>query len=165
MAHQRRDQSGIYRSGIDQPGREPAAPGLPRRDFIVGVCGLVGLGLGAALLADDAMAADGITRLSDGRVSVNVKKVKALQQVNQPVLLGNIKGVPTALVRTGDTTYRALDLRCTHQGVPVKQSGAKWVCPAHGSVFGIEGAVQAGPAIAALAQVKTTSSKSNLIVG
>ena len=142
------------------------AGGLPRRDFLVGLCGLVGLGLGAALLADDALAADGITRLSDGRVQVQVAKVPALANLNQPVLLGNVKGVPTAVMRRGPNVYRALDLRCTHQGVPVEQSGAKWVCPAHGSVFGPTGRVQAGPAIANLAQVKSRlDNKGVLTVG
>lgn len=140
---------------------------LHRRDFLVGVCGLVGLGFGAALLADDAMAADGITRLGDGRVELKVASVKGLQSTNTPVLLGKVKSVPTAVVRTGANQYKALDLRCTHQGVPVRQSGQKWVCPAHGSAFGIEGQVQAGPAIASLAVVKSVYDRQRkvLIVG
>ena len=138
---------------------------LPRRDFLVGVCGLVGLGLGAALLTDDAAAADGITRLPDGRIEVAVSKVPALSKVGGAVLLGNVKGVPTAVVRTGNTAYRALDLRCTHQGVPVKQSGSQWLCPAHGSTFALDGAVRMGPAIASLARVKSRFAKGKLTVG
>jgi Rieske Fe-S protein len=141
---------------------------LPRRDFLVGVCGLVGLGLGAALLADDAQAADGITRLADGRVAVRVNQVPALSKVGGAVLLGNVKGVPTAIVRRqgrGARAYRALDLRCTHQGVPVRQTGTRWTCPAHGSVFGLDGAVETGPAIAALAVVTSKFANGVLTVG
>lgn len=138
---------------------------LPRRDFLVGVCGLVGLGLGAALLADGAAAATGITVLPDGRVKVEVAKVPALSKAGGVALLGNVKGVPTAVVRTGANTYRALDLRCTHQGVPVKQSAGQWLCPAHGSAFAMNGTVRKGPAIANLAQVKSQFAKGTLTVG
>lgn len=138
---------------------------LPRRDFLVGICGLVGLGLGAALLADDALAADGITRLPDGRVEVEVAKVPGLARVGGAVLLGNIKGVPTAVVRTSSSAYRALDLRCTHQGVPVKKSGSQWFCPAHGSTFAMDGKVRRGPAIASLSTVRSRFAGGVLTVG
>ena len=140
---------------------------LSRRTFLAGACSLATLGLGAALLADDAQAATGIKRRKDGRVEVSVKKITGLSSVGGVVLLGKVKGVPTAVTRTGANTYTALDLRCTHQGVPVNLGGPGWVCPAHGSQFESNGDVVRGPAAANLAIMKSqwNGKNSTLIVG
>ena len=136
-----------------------------RRTFLIGACGLLAAGLGTALLADDAEAATGIKRKANGQVDVTVAEVRALNKVGGAVLLGNVKGVPTAVVRTGQNTYQALNLRCTHQGVPVSLKGGQWSCPAHGSAFAIDGSVTGGPAQTSLVTVKSTLNKGVLTVG
>ena len=153
---------------MTQPG-EPTAASLDlapsRRAFLVGACGLLAAGLGSALLADESLAASGITVKPNGQVEVTVAKVPALSKVGGAALLGNVKGAPTAVVRTAQNSYRALNLRCTHQGVPVKLSGGQWSCPAHGSAFAIDGAVTGGPAASALATVKSRLRNGVLTVG
>ena len=62
-------------------------------------------------------------------------------------------------------TYRALDLRCTHQGVTVGKNGAAWLCPAHGSQFAGNGTVTGGPAQRSLATVPSTFADGRLTVG
>ncbi|MFM8349750.1 MAG: ubiquinol-cytochrome c reductase iron-sulfur subunit [Actinomycetales bacterium] len=136
-----------------------------RRTFLIGACGLITAGLGTALLADDAEAATGIKRRANGQVDVTVAKVPALAKVGGAALLGNVKGVPTAVVRTGQNTYQALNLRCTHQGVPVALRNGQWSCPAHGSAFAIDGSVTGGPAETSLATVKSALNKGVLTVG
>lgn len=136
-----------------------------RRAMLTGACALVGLAFGSALLADDAQAAQGVKRLPDGRVQVRVNQVPALREVDGLVNLGNVKGVPTAIVRTGQNRYKALNLRCTHQGVPVQQDGANWLCPAHGSMFALDGALERGPAMRPLATVQARLSRGVLTVG
>jgi len=126
---------------------------LSRRHFLAATCGIMAAGFGAALLADEAAAAPGITRKKNGQVVVRVAKVPGLSTVGGSVNLGTVKGVPTALVRTGESSYSALDLRCTHQGAFVTASGSGWTCPAHGSAFETTGAVTRGPATSALRQV------------
>ncbi len=126
-----------------------------RRAFLAGVCGLAAAGFGAALLADDASAATGIVRKKNGQVEVTVKRVPGLRQVGSSVLLGNVKGVPTAVIRTGPSSYSALNLRCTHQGVTVERMGDSWNCPAHGSQFAFAGGLERGPAQSPLASVKS----------
>lgn len=128
--------------------------GPSRRAFIAGACGLAAIaatGTATALLADDALAATGITRRKNGTVIVDVDKVPALRQDNSRVLLGNVKGTPVAIVRQGDT-YTALNLRCTHQGATVDAQGAGWRCPAHGSLFALDGDLERGPAPTPLAE-------------
>lgn len=139
-----------------------------RRNFLIGVCGAAALaGLGPALLADDAVAATGIKRKKNGQVVVTVRKVPALAQVDGRVLLGTVKGVPVAVVRTGDSTYEALNLRCTHQGYTVKADADGWLCPAHGSQFAVDGELERGPALSNLATVRASwnSRKGQLTVG
>jgi Rieske Fe-S protein len=136
-----------------------------RRDFLKTVCGAAALALGPVLLADDAIAADGIRRKANGQVVVTVAKVPGLARVGGTVLLGSVKGVPVAVVRTGPQTYRAIDLRCTHQGVTVAPSGNAWACPAHGSRFSAGGAVTRGPAKRSLAPVRGSFDGTRLTVG
>ena len=136
-----------------------------RRDFLKTVCGIGAVVAGPVLLADAAMAADGITRRKNGQVVVTVAKVPGLAKVGGTVNLGTVKGTPVAVVRTGRRTYRALDLRCTHQGVTVGKDGTGWECPAHGSRFAGNGTVTGGPAQRSLATVPSTFADGRLIVG
>ena len=136
-----------------------------RRDFLRGACAVAALSLGPALLADDAMAATGIRRKSNGQVAVHVAKVPELSRVGGAVNLGTVKGDPVAVVRTGASTYEALNLRCTHQGVTVQQSGSGWVCPAHGSAFASDGGVKQGPARTGLARVASSFNGKKVLVG
>ena len=45
-----------------------------------------------------------------------------------------------------DDSYRALLMRCTHQGTELQVFGDTLQCPAHGSEFNSSGNVQNGPA-------------------
>ena len=136
-----------------------------RRDFLKAVCGVSALAAGPVLLADAANAADGITRKANGQVVVTVSKVPGLAKVGGTVTIGSVKGTPVAVVRTGRRTYRALDLRCTHQGVTVGKNGSAWACPAHGSRFAGNGTVTQGPAQRSLATVPSSFANGRLTVG
>ena len=136
-----------------------------RRDFLKTVCGAAALALGPVLLADEAMAADGIRRKANGQVVVTLAKVPGLARVGGTVALGSVRGVPVAVVRTGRRSYRAIDLRCTHQGVSVGKSGSAWLCPAHGSRFAGDGTVTGGPAQRSLATVESSLADGRLTVG
>jgi len=139
-----------------------------RRTFLAGVCGaVVAMGAGAVLLADDATAATGITRRKDGRVVVQVSKVPGLKSIGGTVLLGTVKGVPVAVVRTGRDSYEALNLQCTHLGTTVVRNGSGWVCPSHGSRFAVDGDVERGPAPTDLLQMPSRyrRAKKVLVVG
>jgi len=57
-----------------------------------------------------------------------------------------------AVHRDDDGELRAVSARCTHLGCIVSWNGAErsWDCPCHGSRFGTDGSVLAGPAVNAL---------------
>lgn len=136
-----------------------------RRDFLKGACAIAALSLGPALLADDAMAADGIHRRKNGQVALHVAKVAELARVGGAVNLGTVNGVPVAVVRTGTSSYEALSLRCPHQGVTVRASGSGWQCPAHGSAFALDGALRQGPARTGLTVVRSSFNGRRVLVG
>jgi Rieske Fe-S protein len=136
-----------------------------RREVLKGACGLAVLALGPIVLAEDAEAAGGIHHRKDGRIAVHVARVPALARVGGAVAIGSVNGVPTAVVRTGSSTYEALDLRCTHAGVTVREAGSGWSCPAHGSQFGIDGNVTRGPAGSNLRAVRSHFNGKKVLVG
>ena len=136
-----------------------------RRDFLKTVCGAAALALGPVLLADDAMAADGIRRKANGQVVVTVAKVPGLARVGGTVALGSVKGVPVAVVRTGRRTYRALDLRCTHEGETVGKSGRRLALPAARIEVQRGRQCTGGPAQRSLSTVRSSFVDGKLTVG
>jgi Rieske Fe-S protein len=136
-----------------------------RRDVLKAACGIAVLAAGATIFSEEAFAADGVTRNSNGTVTVDTTKAPGLKKVGGAVVLGSVKGAPTALVRTGANAYQALNLSCTHEGIPVKLQGSDWVCPAHGSAFALNGKVTKGPARQNLATVKAQVKGTQVIVG
>lgn len=137
-----------------------------RREFIAGACAIATLAFTGLASLTPAEAATGIKRRSDGRVEVTVAKVSALAKNGGAVNLGTVKGNPVALVRVNATTYRAYNLRCTHEGVTVRKSGSKFVCPGHGAEFtATTGTVTRGPASRNLAKVKVVFANGVVTVG
>lgn len=57
---------------------------------------------------------------------------------------------PICVYRFSDNEYKALLMRCTHQGTELQVFGDRLQCPAHGSEFSNTGTVQNGPADTAL---------------
>ncbi len=53
---------------------------------------------------------------------------------------------PVALYRSGNGSYTALLMRCTHQGAQLKAGDGELTCSAHGSAFNTDGTVTEGPA-------------------
>jgi Rieske Fe-S protein len=135
---------------------------ISRRGFM---CAGLATAAGVAISSPSAEAAGAIKILRDGRVEVNLSKFKALGKIGGAILVGNVKEIPTALVRTGKSSYQALDLRCTHQGVPSKLVSGTFRCPAHGSEFTKTGAVKVGPAEFGLNKINTEVSGKTVILG
>lgn len=53
---------------------------------------------------------------------------------------------PICVYRFSENEYKALLMRCTHQGTELQVFGDRLQCPAHGSEFSNNGDVQNGPA-------------------
>ena len=135
---------------------------ISRRGFI---CAGLATATGVVISGNTAEAAGAIKVLRDGRVEVNLSKFKALGKIGGAILVGNVKEIPTALVRTGKSSYQALDLRCTHQQVTSKLVSGSFKCPAHGSEFTKTGAVKVGPAEFGLNKINTEVVGKTVILG
>ena len=135
---------------------------ISRRGFI---CAGLATATGVVISGNTAEAAGGISILRDGRVQVDLSKYKVLSKVGGALMVGNVKNIPTALVRTGKNSYQGLDLRCTHEGVPTKLVSGNFRCPAHGSEFTKTGAKKIGPAQSGLNKVNTEVSGKTVILG
>jgi len=135
---------------------------ISRRGFI---CAGLATATGVVISGNTAEAAGAIKVLRDGRVEVNLSKFKALGKIGGAILVGNVKEIPTALVRTGKSSYQGLDLRCTHQQVTSKLVSGSFKCPAHGSEFTKTGTVKIGPAKSGLNKVNTEVSGKTVILG
>ena len=53
---------------------------------------------------------------------------------------------PICIYRFNENTFKALLMKCTHQGAELQVFGDKLQCPAHGSEFNNQGEVKDGPA-------------------
>lgn len=132
-----------------------------RRSVIAGACAI--LALGVVNLPQVASAS--VKQLSNGRLSVRVRSIPELAEVGGAVQIGNYKGRPVGLARTGASTYVAFSLRCPHRGVTVERFEKGWVCREHGSEFESDGDLILGPATRALTKIPTRLNRGNVIVG
>ncbi len=116
---------------------------------------------------DSASAATGITKVAGGKFSVDLKANKVLAKVGGAVLFTYKDGTPAALVRTaaGANGLTAISLVCTHMGVTVGESQGKWICPAHGSLFALNGALLGGPASTGLKKYPVTVTATKAVIG
>jgi cytochrome b6-f complex iron-sulfur subunit len=135
---------------------------ISRRGFI---CAGLATATGVVISGPSAEAGGGIRILVDGRVEVELSKIKALAKIGGVFLVGTVKEIPTALVRTGKNSYQGLDLRCTHQGVTSKLVSGTFKCPAHGSEFTKTGALKIGPAQTGLNKIKTEVVGKTVVLG
>ncbi|MEP5612872.1 MAG: Rieske (2Fe-2S) protein [Cyclobacteriaceae bacterium] len=69
---------------------------------------------------------------------------------------------PISVFRNTDDSYKALYMRCTHQGTELQVFGDRLQCPAHGSEFTKDGNVQNGPADENLRSFPVTTSGQSL---
>jgi Rieske Fe-S protein len=133
-----------------------------RRALLTGACALLAIsGLGAF----PASASAEIRKIANGRLSVKLKSIPELSQVGGSVGIGNVKGKPVAITRTGTSSYIAFSLNCPHQGVKVSRAEKGWVCTAHGSEFEADGDLLLGPAATRLPRVPMKISKGVATIG
>lgn len=67
------------------------------------------------------------------------------------------------LIKNGDA-YKALYLRCTHEGVGLTPAANKIFCSAHGSVFDLDGKVVKEPALRPLTTYQTEVINNQIII-
>ena len=71
---------------------------------------------------------------------------------------------PIVVYRNSETSYTALLLRCTHQGIELNVNGDLITCSAHGSEFSKDGEVFTGPAEQKLKSFPVTVDEKNIYI-
>ncbi len=140
---------------------------ISRRQVLCGVL-LAGVGLAIDTLPDIAHAASGITTLKNGKLQVSLAANKKLAKVGGAVIVTLSDGSELAVVRTatGINGFSALSLVCPHMGGTVAEVGNnKWVCPLHGSTFGLDGKLERGPAQTGLSKYPIKATAQYLTIG
>lgn len=135
---------------------------MDRRALLSSACALLAL---SGLAAFPTSASAEVRKVGNGRLSVKLKSIPELSQVGGSVGIGNVKGKPVAITRTGTNSYIAFSLNCPHQGVKVSKKESGWVCEAHGSEFESDGDLVLGPATTRLPRVPMKISKGVATVG
>lgn len=100
----------------------------------------------AATLAAVAVVLDACTSVtspgsngnSGGPITVKLTDFSALSAVGGIARVDS-GGTPTAVVRTGTSTFAAYSLVCPHQGTTVSITSGSFTCPNHGARFNASG--------------------------
>ncbi len=74
-----------------------------------------------------------------GALIVTLASFPTLASVGGIARVDGGSGSPTALVRTGASTFVALSMICTHAGTTVNISGSGFLCPNHGAQYASDG--------------------------
>lgn len=93
---------------------------------------------------------------SGGSLTVTVSSFPALASVGGIAKVDGGVGSPTALVRTGASTFVALSMICTHQGTTININGTGFLCPNHGAQYSSAGANIGGQPSSSLQIFSTT---------
>ncbi len=99
------------------------------------------------------------------RVTFDISTIPALAAAGGSAT-GRSQGVtyPLLVMRTTDTQLLAFDARCPHLGCAVEGAQSFIICPCHGSVFGLDGSVEAGPATMPLKELQVTFDGTTAVV-
>lgn len=94
---------------------------------------------------------------TNGEVRFTLDQMPSLTQIGASVT-GHAQGVPYPLVvlRKSAGEMVAFDARCPHLGCAVTGAQSLFLCPCHGSIFDIDGAVKAEPATSPLRKLDTS---------
>lgn len=103
----------------------------------------------AALEACSDVTGPGGGSVGGGPFTVKLSDFPVLANVGG-VARVNTSGSPTALVRTGSTTFVAVSMICTHQGSTVNISNGAYVCPNHGARYSATGTWTGGQVTSSL---------------
>src|SRR5579871_2899562 len=94
----------------------------------------------AVLEACSGGGATFFTGPSGGTLTVSLSSFPALATVGGVARVDGGNGAPTALVRTGASTFRGLTMICTHQGSTIDVvNNSSFRCPNHGALFNSAG--------------------------
>lgn len=128
---------------------------MERRNFLK-VCGLTCLGsLSLSMILSScsnvkyiqAKAENNIIKIPLLDFEEKDEKTNSVNYSKAIIVKPDISDFPIVIFRNSETDYKALLLRCSHQGSELSVYGDMLTCSAHGSEFDKSGNVLIGPAV------------------
>lgn len=121
---------------------------MKRNEFIRS-CGMACAGLAASGFLMNGCATTSVIQavVSDGKLKLATSDFQDNDKMKRYILV-NAKQLdyPLVVYRNNEEDFRAMLLKCTHQGTELDVYGDLISCAAHGSEFDREGRVISGPA-------------------
>lgn len=101
----------------------------------------------------------------EGRVSLALTDFPELGREGDVLnLLPEAEDDPIFVLALGAGAFAALSSRCTHRGCTLDAEATRFVCPCHGSTFGLNGEVLRGPAQRPLPRYHTAVANGRLLI-
>jgi len=119
--------------------------------------------MGAGVLLESCSAGLPLVKISPKDRSLFVPLNKFSDKNNLLVVRCNNLENDILLVKNANE-YKALYLKCTHEGVGLTATDKKILCSAHGSAFDFDGNVLKEPALRPLRQFHTEVINDNLVI-
>ena len=132
---------------------------MERREFVA-LCATAAAGL----LAGCVSMVTHPVPMSGGRVRLSLATFPELARPEGAIRIQPAGHPDPIYVLSGSERFTALSPICTHKGCTVDVSGARLVCPCHGSTYDREGRVLKGPAERALARYAVRREGEELVI-
>src|SRR5205085_11902384 len=136
---------------------------MERRNFIKKGCVDCMAFMGAGILLESCSTALPLVKTSPANKSLLVPLNKFSDKGNLVIVRSPALENDILLIKN-ETGYKALYLKCTHEGVGLTATDKKIFCPSHGSIFDFDGKVVKEPALRALTVFHTETTNENVII-
>lgn len=144
---------------------------MDRRRFIKSSCLTCVGSIGAMWLLQACTTNKYITNYTTNENKLAIKKseftvIKKGKTIQQKFILVKPNGLefPIALYQLKENEYKALFLKCPHQGCELTPYETTMVCPCHGAEFNNKGLVTQGPAETDLKSFITTQDNETIYI-
>jgi cytochrome b6-f complex iron-sulfur subunit len=119
--------------------------------------------VGVSMLLESCAGSLPLVKVTEKEQSLLIPVSKFSEKNNLLVVRSSSLENDILLVKNSDG-YKALYLKCTHEGVGLTPTDKNIVCSAHGSTFDFSGKVLKEPALRPLRQFTTEITDENIII-
>lgn len=143
---------------------------MERRKFIKTCCySAIGIPIAATFMQSCGGIYYATTNHNNGRLAISKSEfiqTKKNKKINRKFVLIKTEALdfPICIYNTGENTYSASLLKCTHRGCELDVGGGIYTCPCHGAEFSVNGKVLQGPAEKDLKTYKTETDNENIYI-
>ena len=134
-----------------------------RRSFIKSGCAACVLAASGTLFLESCSTPLPMVKAGGAKAGIVEVAVSSFTTGNMLIVRSKQLEYDILLVRNGEA-YKALYLRCTHEGVGLTPASNKIFCSAHGSVFDLDGKVVKEPALRPLKTYQTEVINNKIII-